>query len=496
MNGKALYMAENIVGSEASNLASTTVQTANDGITIVGLLQILRKRIIAVLVTFVITVTAMCIWTAIAPVKYTTETQLFATYNNASASGDAVDQNTGNSYIMSQIKSYPTLATTHSVLQPVIDQLHLGITTTSLAGKVSVTNPTNTAFINISVTDSDPQKAAELANAIASSLSSVVEKSLYNGEAASSVKLSIVQPAQVPATPSSPNLSLNILIGVVGGLILGIVVALLKDLLSKKIEDEDEITEYLDAPIVGRIVEDNLLQRNTPVVISEPGSPIAEDYRRIRTNLSFIAPTGNGNCRLVIVTSTGAGEGKTTTSVNIAAALAENGSRVLLIDADLRHPSVAKKIDIDGTAGLTHVLSGQAAIKDVIQRYWKANLHILPAGPKPPNSSALLNSPMMVELLNNAMAQYDYVLVDTAPMVVANDAVVFMRQGGSLIMVCRRDQTQKRDLRDITDELKALDMSVLGIVFNCARENKKALENSNYYYYANNGSTSKGKRRK
>ena len=131
----------------------------------------------------------------------------------------------------------------------------------------------------------------------------------------------------------------------------------------------------------------------------------------------------------MVVTSAGASEGKTTISVNIAAALAEDGPRVLLIDADLRHPSVAHKIDIDGSAGLTHVLSGQAAVKDVIQRYWKPNLHIIPAGPKPPNASTLLNSPLMTTLVANAMQQYDYIIIDTAPMVVANDAVIFMKQG-------------------------------------------------------------------
>lgn len=232
------------------------------------------------------------------------------------------------------------------------------------------------------------------------------------------------------------------------------------------------------------------------MIISEPGSPIAEDFRRIRTNLSFSTPVEGTNCRLIVVTSAGASEGKTATSVNIAAALAEDGSRVLLVDADLRHPSVAHKIDIDGSAGLTHVLSGQAAVKDVIQRYWKPNLHVIPAGPKPPNASTLLNSPLMTTLVANAMQQYDYIIIDTAPMVVANDAVIFMKQGGTLEMVCRRDQTLKRDLREIADELETLDMPVAGVIINCAKENKKALENSNYYYYSNSGNAAKGKRKK
>lgn len=167
---------------------------------------------------------------------------------------------------------------------------------------------------------------------------------------------------------------------------------------------------------------------------------------------------------------------------------------VLLIDADLRHPSVANKLDIDDSAGLTHVLSGQASVKDVVQRYWKPNLHVMPAGPKPPNASALLNSPIMVELLNNAIAQYDYVLIDTAPMVVANDAAIFVRRGGSLVMVCRRDQTLKRDLREISEELATLDLSANGVIFNCARESKKSLEYSNYYYYYSDSNKKRSKK--
>lgn len=489
-------MAENYVGQQQGGGTNGAQASDANGLTISGLLAILRKHWITIVVTFAVVVGAVCALTAIAPVKYSTTTQLFATYNDASGDQSNVnEQNSGSSYIMSQIKSYPTLTTTQSVLQPVIEELHLDTSTSALAGMINVTNPTNTAFVNISVTGNDPTQTTEIANAIARSLSNVVEKSLYATGSRSAVKLSIVQPAVRPTSPSSPNWKFNILVSVVGGLVFGVLMALLKDLLSKKIEDDDEIGEYLDAPIVGRIPEDGLLDETSPVVISQPGSPIAEDFRRIRTNLSFIAPVDGRNCRLIVITSTGASEGKTTTSVNIATTLAENGAKVLLIDADLRHPSVAKKIDIDGSAGLTHVLSGQASVKDVVQRYWKSNLHIMPAGPKPPNASTLLNSPVMVELLNNAMQQYDYVIIDTAPMVVANDAIIFVRRGGSLIMVCRRDRTLKHDLREINEELATLDLSVTGVIFNCARDNKKASGYGNYYYYYSNNDLDKGKKK-
>lgn len=477
-------MVENMMEQQASGQAGVGAKPESDGMTLFGLFGILRKHVITIIITFFVVLGAVIALTAMSPVKYTTTTQLFATYNDASDGvANSSEQNNGSSYIMSQIKSYPTLTTTQSVLQPVIDDLGLHVTVAQLKNQISVINPTNTAFVNISVTDGNPAQAADIANAVAKSLSSVVENTLYASGSHSSVKLSLVQPAVAPSTPSSPKWKLNILFGVIGGLVLGIFVALVKDVLSKHIQDDDEISEYIDAPIIGRIPEEEMLNDTKPVVVNEPGSPVAEDFRRIRTNLSFMAPVEDTNCRLIVVTSTGASEGKTTTSVNIAAALAENGAKVLLIDADLRHPSVANKLNIDGSAGLTHVLSGQASVKDVVQRYWKPNLHIMPAGPKPPNASTLLNSPIMVELLNNAIARYDYVLVDTAPMVVANDTVTFVRRGGSLVMVCRRDQTLKRDLREISEELTTLDLPASGVIFNCARESKKSLERSNYYYY-------------
>ena len=135
-------------------------------------------------------------------------------------------------------------------------------------------------------------------------------------------------------------------------------------------------------------------------------------------------------------------------------------------------------------------------MKDVVQRYWRPNLHIMPAGPKPPNASTLLNSVIMTELLNNALQKYDYVIIDTAPMVVANDAVIFVRRGGALVMVCRRDKALKNDLEDIRQELDTLDQSVSGVIFNCVKENKKiGTVYGNYYYLSEQDEKKKKKNR-
>lgn len=465
-----------------------------NGVTLMDMLRIIRKHLIAAILSFVVVFAAVCAYTLLAPPKYSATAQVFATYSDSAAnSGDISTVNNASSYISNQIKSYPTLATTESVLQPVIDDLGLNTTVEDLAKELTVTNPTDTAFVNITAETDDAQQATSIANSVAKSLSSVVENSLYAADQKSPVKLSLVQQAQEPTSPSSPKVALNMAIGIVAGLIVGVFVALIKDLLSTKVQESRDLQEVIDAPIMGRIPEDEALKQPVPVVVSAPSSSIAEEYRRVRTNLSFTTPAEGTNARLIVISSVSPNEGKTTMSVNIAAALAENGASVLLIDADLRHPSVANKLSLEGNAGLAHVLSGQASVKDVVQRYWKPNLHIMPAGPKPPNASALLNSVLMKELLKQALAQYDYVLIDTSPMIVANDAAVFGTMGNGIVLVSGRDVTDKRELRDIAAQLNTLEVAVTGFVFNFTKETKKT---SNYgnYYYDDDDTTSKGKK--
>ncbi|KFI49641.1 Etk-like tyrosine kinase [Bifidobacterium biavatii DSM 23969] len=473
------------------------VEQRDGGVTLMDMLRIIRKHLISAIITFVVVFAAVCAYTLLVPPKYSATAQAFATYNQTVANSEDISSvNNASSYISNQIKSYPTLTTTEAVLQPVIDDLGLNVTVAQLGQQLTVTNPTNTAFVNITVEDDSPQQSATIANEVAKSLQSVVQNSLYDSSQKSPVKLTIVQQATEPTSPSSPKVALNMAIGLVVGAILAVFVALIRDLLSTKVQESHDLQEIIDAPIMGRIPDDESLKQPVPVIVSAPSSSIAEEYRRVRTNLSFTSPVEGSNARLIVISSVSPNEGKTTTSVNIAATLAENGASVLLIDADLRHPSVADKLSLEGNAGLAHVLSGQASVKDVVQRYWKPNLHIMPAGPKPPNASALLNSKTMKELIRQALTQYDYVIIDTSPMIVANDAAVFGAMGGGIVLVSGRDVTDKRELRDIASQLDNLGVTVTGFVFNFAKETKKTSSYGNYYYDDDDSTQHrKGKRR-
>ena len=448
--------------------------------TIADLLQIVRKHLASAIISFVVVFAAVAAVTFIMPPKYTATAEVFATYAGQSGQTQTTnDMSSGANYLNTQITTYPELVKTEAVLQPVIKDLGL-----DLAGVVTATNPTNTFMVDISAEVGDPQQAADIANSVAKNLADQISSDLYNNSSSSGspIKLTVVQKAQTPTGQSSPNIPLYLAAGLILGLIVGIGVALLKDILNTKVDSTDDVRELTHASSLGTVPQATILDDSRPVVVAQPAGSEAEEFRRIRTNLSFLTTTATqGHGRLLIITSTDPSEGKTTVSSNVAVALAEEGKSVLLIDADLRHPSVAHKLGIEGHVGLSHVLSRQASPADVIQKYWKPNLHIMPAGKRPANASILLNSDLMKEMVEQALTQYDYVIIDTAPLSVANDATVFGRMAGGLVLVTGKGVVEKKELENTATALQAAEVPILGFIFNFA--DPKKIHSKNYYYY-------------
>ena len=455
--------------------------------TFADLLATIRKHLIAALVACAVVIACVGAYVFLAPPEYTSTAQVIATFNAAQENGESTDisqQNTGGTYISSQIKSYPTLTTTEKVLSPVISKLGLNESVSELAKQLVVTNPSNTAFVNISAKSGDAQRSADIANAVAESLRTVVQQDLYGGSKGQSpIKLTVVQKATVPQSPSSPKKGLYFAIGVVLGIIVGVFAAVLKELLSTKVEETSDVRGIVKASALGSVPKNEILTGTRPIIITEPNGPVAEEYRRIRANIKFLqADKVPDRGQLLVISSTSPSEGKTTTVINVAAVLAENGAKVLLVDADLRHPSVAHHLGIEGSVGLAHVLSGQMSPVDVVQSYWKPNLHILPAGKRPANASLLLNSDMMKMLIEQALMQYDYVLIDTAPLAVSNDGIVFGSWAKGVVLVAANGICRKKDLEESMDALRTAKVPVLGFVFNFANP-KKEHKNAYYYYY-------------
>ena len=171
-------------------------------------------------------------------------------------------------------------------------------------------------------------------------------------------------------------------------------------------------------------------------IVTDPHGMHAESIRRLRTNLLFVDVTTGKHS--FVVTSAMPGEGKTTTVVNLAMALADTGARVLLVDGDLRNPSVARSMGLEGGVGLTTILIGAATVDDVVQQWRDTSLYVLPAGQVPPNPSEILGSEPMETLFDHLTKEFDYVLVDSPPVLPVIDAVVINKLVGGLALRRRR----------------------------------------------------------
>lgn len=220
-----------------------------------------------------------------------------------------------------------------------------------------------------------------------------------------------------------------------------------------------------------------------------------EQYKLLRANLSFTLPEDK-ECPIVGVTSAMRGEGKSTTAVNLSYVLAESGKKVLLIDGDLRIPSIAKKMRIDGNVGLTDLLRGGETVQmSNFKSLYYNNWYIMPSGPLPPNPSELLGSRRMENVLKTLSSNFDYIILDLPPVNIVSDALTVSKYIDGMIVVVREDYTEKKELETCFRQLKLSDVNVLGCVINESKNGKgsysKYRYKKYYKYYKTYGDTDK-----
>ncbi|HEX6802660.1 MAG TPA: polysaccharide biosynthesis tyrosine autokinase, partial [Terriglobales bacterium] len=299
--------------------------------------------------------------------------------------------------------------------------------------------------------------------------------------------------ARTPAGPAEPNIPRNLGFAFVLGLTSGIGLAFLLEGIDNTVRTPEQAQLISGLPSLGMIplapksATDNNAKQGLMVAASKeavelitqsrPQSQMAESYRALRTSLlltSLGAPP-----KTILITSALPREGKTTTSINTAIVLAQKGTRVLLIDADLRRPSIHKALGLGHRTGLSNVLTGGATLQQAtVRSSLLPTLYVLPAGTPPPNPAELMASGQMVDVLAELRDQYDHIVVDTPPTLSVTDAVVLSTKADAVVLVIRSSQTTKPALRRARDILAQVNARVAGVLLNAVN-----LDSPDYYYY-------------
>lgn len=398
-------------------------------------------------------------------------------YFTLNQGGDAIDLNQGSTYTQNQMLSFAQLATSSRVLQPVIDDLGLDTTPRLLARTLQISIPQSTVVLEVQAASPDPRMAARVANAVTTSLVDVVREIAPTGaDATPTVKAEVIDRAVVPRVQALPNKTRDSAIGLLIGLLLGVLIAIAVTALDTRIRSVDTLTRILDRPVLGTISRAPRKGRGLPVE-RDPLGQTAEDARRVRSSLAYASLSHP--LRSLLVTSALPGDGKTTVAANLAYAMS-GVSSVVIVDADLRRPRVGDYLGVEGSVGLTNVLLGELPFERAKLGWADSDLDVLPSGPIPPNPADVLTSGAMRRLLDESLAAYELVIIDSPPVLSVADAALLAPIVDGVVIVIDARRTRQSQAAQTVHQLEAAGARIVGLILNNVKTPRAS--RSRYYY--------------
>lgn len=436
--------------------------------------KLVRARWLTVCATVLVSVLVAILYTTFTTKLYQASTRLFV----STAAGTSVSEiYQGNRFSQERVISYTQLLMGKTLAQRTVDKLGLSMSAGTLKARVKASSQLDTVLIDVTVLDESPVRARDIANALSDEFVLLVrELETPETGAMPDARVVVEQRASIPAHPVVPRTNVNILAGVAVGIVLGLGLAVLRDLLDNTVKDPEVLEEITGTGIVGSIPLDKEIRKDIGISFENSSSSVAESFRKLRTNLQFLSV--DNPPRVIVVTSSIPSEGKSTTSINLALALAEGGNSVLLVDGDMRRPTLHKYLGLVGSVGFSTVLSGRAALAESLQKTRYPGLTVLTAGEIPPNPSELLGSQSARKLLSELRTQFDYLVVDSTPLLAVTDAAVLGASADSVLMVARFGRVKRDQLAVAVQSLESVGAPLLGAVLTMV----PMRGNSDYYY--------------
>ncbi|MFI6598991.1 polysaccharide biosynthesis tyrosine autokinase [Nonomuraea sp. NPDC050536] len=424
-------------------------------------IRLARRNLLLILLSLALALSAAYVVTVNTPKKYEATISLLVSAQNNKGSTATAYQ----AVLLSQerVKSYANLLTSRRVLEQLVGSADVR----NLQDQIRAEAVPETVLLRATVTDTDPARARRLADALGTTFTRLIDELERPAPgAAATVRVTVVDRAELPTVPVSPKPVLNFALAVLLSLLVSAGTIILRDRLDTTIKSSDTMQKISNSPTLGIISFERDARKHPLIVRAEGGSARAEAFRSLRTNLQFIGV--DQQPKSLVVTSSLPGEGKSSTASNLAIALTQAGWRVILVDADLRRPRIPEYLGIEGGVGLTDVLIGRAELGAVMQRWGRDSLSVLPSGPVPPNPSELLGSHQMRLLLKRLTADFDMVIIDAPPLLPVTDAAALAAVCDGALLVARYGKSRREHLARAVDLLASVNARLLGTVLNFA----------------------------